>query len=77
MTDVPRPFSNSWMQLSPDDFHFRIDLWDDADKRIEQVIAFVSDLVVALAAYAAAVESKPGKRITLRQRARILDKSFT
>ena len=37
------------MQLSPDDFHFRIDLWDDGDKRIEQVIAFVSDLVVARA----------------------------
>ena len=45
------------MQISPDDFHFRIDLWDDGDKRIEQVIAFVSDLVVARAAYAAAVQA--------------------
>jgi hypothetical protein len=45
------------MQLRPDDFRFRIDLWDDADKRIEQVIAiaFVSDLEVALAAYNAGV----------------------
>ena len=58
------------MQISPDDFHFRIDLWDDADKRIEQVIAFVSDLEVARAAFTAAVKAKPGKRITLRQRAR-------
>ena len=64
------------MDLSSDDFHFRIDLWDDADKRIEQVIAFVSDLEVARAAYAAAVQAKPGKRITLRQRARVLDSSF-
>ena len=45
--------------------------------RGEQLIAFVSDLGVARAAYAAAVAFKPGKRITLRQRARILDKSFT
>ena len=65
------------MQISPDDFHFRIDLWDDGDKRIEQVIAFASDLVVARAAYAAAVQAKPGKRITLRQRARVLDRSFS
>jgi hypothetical protein len=41
-------------RLSPDDFHFRIDLWDDEDRLIEQVIAFVSDLEVARAAYAAA-----------------------
>jgi len=30
------------------------------DKRIEQVIAFVSDLEVARAAYNAAVQAKPG-----------------
>jgi hypothetical protein len=65
------------MELSPDDFHFRIDLWDDADRTIEQVIVFVSDLEVARAAYAAAVQAKPGKRITLRQRARIIEKSFS
>ena len=64
------------MKLSPDDFHYRIDLWDDADKRIEQVIAFVSDLVVARAAYDAAIQAKPGKRITLRQRARVIEQSF-
>ncbi len=64
------------MDLSPDDFHYRIDLWDDEDRLIEQVIAFVSDLDVARAAYAAAVKAKPGKRITLRQRARVIERSF-
>jgi hypothetical protein len=68
--------SQSLMHLSPDDFHFRIDLWDDENKLIEQVIAFVSDLEFARAAYAAAVKAKPGKRITLRQRARVLERSF-
>jgi hypothetical protein len=42
LTGVPLPFSTSLMQHSPDDFHFRIDLWDDQDRLIEQVIAFVS-----------------------------------
>jgi hypothetical protein len=64
------------MDLSPDDFHFRIDLWDDKHRTIEKVIAFVSDLAVARAAYEAAVNTKPGKRITLRQRARIIESSF-
>jgi hypothetical protein len=50
--------------LLPDDFNYRVDLWDDADRRIDQVIAFVSDLEVARAAYEAAVKAKPGKRIT-------------
>ena len=40
------------------------------------MIAFVSDLQVARAAYEAAVKAKPGKCITLRQRARVLDRSF-
>ena len=53
-----------------------IDLWNDADRTIEQVIAFVSDLQVARAAYEAAVKAKPGKRITLRQRARVLERNF-
>ena len=40
------------------------------------MIAFVSDLEVARAAYQAAVKAKPGKRITLRQRARVIERSF-
>ena len=56
--------------------HVIADLWDGEDRLIEQVIAFVSDLEVARAAYAAAVKAKPGKRITLRQRARVLERSL-
>jgi hypothetical protein len=68
---------NPYRPLGPDDFHFRVDLWDDKDRSIKKVIAFVSDLEVARAAYEAAVKAKPGKRITLRQRARIIEKSFS
>ena len=67
---------NPYRPLGPDDFNYRVDLWDDADRRIDQVIAFVSDLEVARAAYEAAVKAKPGKRITLRQRARVIERSF-
>jgi hypothetical protein len=49
----------------------------DKDRTIEKVLAFVSDLDVARAAYEAAVKAKPGKRITLRrQRARVMERSF-
>jgi hypothetical protein len=73
---MPHSNADPYRPLGADDFHFRIDLWDDQDRLIEQVIAFVSDLEVARAAYEAAVKAKPGKRITLRQRARVLDRTF-
>ena len=75
LAQMPRKPDDPYRPLGPDDFHFRIDLWDDQDRLIEQVIAFVSDLEVARAAYKATVKAKPGKRITLRQRARVLDRS--
>jgi hypothetical protein len=70
-------FDNPYRPLGSDDFHFRIDLWDVGGRvTIEKVIAFVSDLDEARAAYEAAVKAKPGKRITLRQRARVIERSF-
>jgi hypothetical protein len=67
-------FSTLSMDLT-DDFTYRIDLWDDADTRIEEVIALVSDFYIASSAYEEAVKRRPGKRITLRQKARVIKKS--
>ena len=58
-----------------DDLHFRIELWDDGDSRIEEVIALASDFVSACGAYEEAVKRRPGKLITLRQKARVIKKS--
>ena len=43
-----------------------IELWDDADRRIEEVIALASDFASACGAYEEAVKQQPGKLITLR-----------
>ena len=54
---------------------FRIELWDDADRHIEEVIALASDFASACGAYEEAVKRRPGKLITLRQKARVIKQS--
>ena len=46
-----------------------------ADRHIEEVIALASDYASACGAYDEAVKRRPGKLITLRQKARLIKKS--
>jgi len=57
------------------DLPFRIELWDDADRHIEEVIALASDFASACGAYDEAAKRRPGKLITLRQKARLIKRS--
>jgi hypothetical protein len=57
------------------DLPFKIEPWDDADRHIEEVIALVSDYASACGAYEEAVKRRPGKLVTLRQKARVIRKS--
>ena len=57
------------------DLPFKIELWDDADRHIEEVIALASDYASARGAYDEAVKRRPGKLITLRQKARVIKRS--
>ena len=57
------------------DLPFKIELWDDHDRHIEEVIALTSDFASACGAYEEAVKRRPGKLITLRQKARVIKKS--
>ena len=54
-----------------------IDRWDDAtgENLIEQIAA-VGDYLVALETYRAAVKRWPNAKITLRNRARIIERSW-
>ena len=54
-----------------------IDRWDDAtgENLIEQ-IAGVGDYLVALATYRAAVQRWPNAKITLRNRARVIERRW-
>ena len=54
-----------------------IDRWDDATgENLIERIAGVSDYLVALETYHAAVKRWPGAKITLRNRARVLEQSW-
>jgi len=55
-----------------DDLPFRIELWDDGDSRIEELIALAGDYATACGAFDEAVKRRPGKLITLRQKARVI-----
>jgi hypothetical protein len=54
------------------DLPYSVELWDDEDRRVEELIALTGDYRVARAAFDAAVECRPGRIVTLRQKARLL-----
>ena len=58
--------------MADDDPPFRVELWDDKDSHIEEVIALAADYATAKSAYKEAVKRRPGKLITLRQKARVI-----
>ena len=53
------------MRDQAQEWHFRLEMWDDDDTQIEELIALVSDHAVARAAFAEAVQRRPGKIIIL------------
>jgi hypothetical protein len=57
------------------DYAHTIDRWDEATgENLIERIAGVSDYLVALETYHAAVKRRPGAKITLRNRARVIEK---
>ena len=72
---LARPLPDETMGGREEDLPFRIELWDDADRHIEEVIALASDFASACGAYEEAVKRRPGKLITLRQKAPVIKKS--
>jgi hypothetical protein len=58
-------------------FAFRIDIWDAAGNSIVEHVAGLDDHGMAVAAYWALVAAKPKEKITLRQGARVVMKSWT
>jgi len=63
------------MAVTRTPFAYRIDLWIDDEKEVAEHLADVDDLTVALATYHAALERSPGKAITLRQGAHVIENS--
>ena len=59
----------TWRQF---DLPYKVEQWDDADSHVEELIALTGDYRVARAAYEEAVKRRPGRIVTLRQKARLL-----
>jgi hypothetical protein len=57
-------------------FPFRIDVWDDQGNSIARHVAGVDDYETAVATFWAACHRWPKAKITLRQGARIIEKSW-
>jgi hypothetical protein len=57
-------------------FPFRIDVWDDRGDSIVQHVAGVDDFETAVATYWAACRRWPKAKVTLRQGARTVHKSW-
>jgi hypothetical protein len=57
-------------------FPFRIDVWDDRGVSIVQHVAGVDDFETAVATYCAACRRWPKAKVTLRQGARTIEKSW-
>jgi hypothetical protein len=55
-----------------EDLPYRIELWDSAETRVEEVIARVRNVIVARAAFTAAVQQYPNRVLTLRQGALVM-----
>jgi uncharacterized protein YdaU (DUF1376 family) len=58
-------------------FAFRIDVWDSSGDSLTWHLAGLENYAMAVAAYWAAIQSRPKDKITLRQGARVVLKSWT
>ena len=72
---LPASFSHEFMAGRDEDLPFRIELWDDGNRHVEELIALAADFTTAQTAYNERSEAPAGKLITLRQKARLIKKS--
>lgn len=57
-----------------EDLPYKVEVWDETDKYIEQVVAVSVTPAIGYAAYFAATREYPGRTITLRHRSMVLSR---
>lgn len=57
-----------------DDLPYRVEVWDDTGKFVEQVVAVSVSPAIGYAAYYAATREYPGRAITLRHKAAVISR---
>jgi len=64
----------SLANAAPDeDLPFRVEQWDKAGEKLEQILSASADLNLGRVVFAEAVRRRPGQRILLRHKARVIE----
>lgn len=61
-------------QADGDDLPYKVEVWDETGKFVEQVVAVSVSPAIGYAAYYAATREYPGRAITLRHRAAVISR---
>jgi hypothetical protein len=67
-----RPLALGRMTGGREDLPYKVELWDEAKKNVEQGSAVTANGSIGYAAYYAATREHPDRYITLRHRSRII-----
>lgn len=57
-----------------DDLPYKVEVWDEAGKAVEQVVAVSVSPAIGYAAYYAATREYPGRAITLRHKTTVISR---
>lgn len=66
---------SSPVMSAADALEFRVEVWDAAGGRVEELVALCSNSVIAKGAYEAARKLKPGANLMLSHRSRIIERT--
>lgn len=70
--ETPSPHRE--FQNEGEDLPYKVEVWDEAGKFVEQVVAVSVSPAIGYAAYFAATREYPGRAITLRHRSAVISR---
>ena len=66
--------SGGGFPLENEDLPYKVEVWDETGKFVEQVVAISASPAIGYAAYYAATREFPGRTVTLRHKASVLSR---
>lgn len=69
---TPPPYGE--FQAENEDLPYKVEVWDESGKFVEQVVAVSVSPAIGYAAYFAATREYPGRAITLRHKASVISR---
>lgn len=68
------PSTPGWFPSEGEDLPYKVEVWDDAGKFVERVVAVSVSPAIGYAAYYAATREYPGRDITLRHKSSVISR---